>query len=210
MVNPVLVSKAAKLAASKGGASKMMASAAKGQMGAARVAAARQARAVANRCRANPEACKAQALGAAKFVGNMRTAASGQPQPAPAAQSAPATGGNNAQAAAIGRAVMAASARAKGGMAIKGGRYYLHKGEKVVSKRSVPKVTKAMKKAGMRVRHKGKATVKKVPFVPLSKLRKMGKGGTVLKTGVHVLKPGQRIIPASKATKAKAAIKKYS
>lgn len=202
MINPGL----AKLAASKGGASKMMASAAKGQMGAARVAAVRQARAMANRCRANPEACKAQALGAAKFVGNMRGAVAGQRQPAPAVPGAPAAPG----APPPGAKTMTTYTFSKGGVARKGGRYYLHKGEKVVSKRSVPKVTKAMRKAGMRVRHKGKAAVKKVPFVPLLKLRKMGKGGAVLKTGVHVLKPGQRIVPASKVTKAKAAIKKYS
>lgn len=96
----------------------------------------------------------------------------------------------------------------KGGVVRKGGRYYLHKGEKVVAKRSVPKVTKAMQKDGMRVRHKGAAAVKKVPFVPLSKLRNIGNGGAVLKTGLHVLKAGQRVIPASKVAKAKKAIKK--
>ncbi len=101
-------------------------------------------------------------------------------------------------------------AMSKGGIIRKGGRYYLHKGEKVVSKRSVPKVTKAMQKAGMTLRHKGRAAVKKVPFIPMNKIRNMANGGTVLKTGLHILKPGQRIIPASKATKAKVAIKKYS
>ncbi len=203
MVNPMMA-KVAMGALKKGGASKMMATAAKGQMGAARVAAVRHARAAANRCRANPEACKAQALGAAKFVGNMRTVALPQ-QTAPAAPVV--QGSGTAQEAAIGRAILAAS-RAKGGIIRKDGRYYLHKGEKVVAKRSVPKVTKAMQKDGMRVRHKGAAAVKKVPFVPLSKLRKMGNGGAVLKTGLHVLKAGQRVIPASKVAKAKKAIKK--
>tara|TARA_R110002074_G_C12269469_1_gene642005 strand:- start:95 stop:709 length:615 start_codon:yes stop_codon:yes gene_type:complete len=189
----------------KGGASRMMASAAKGQMGAARVAAVRQARAMANRCRVNPAACKNQALGAARFVGNMRGAVRPQGQ-APAAAPG-AQGSGTAQEAAIGRAIMAAS-RAKGGIIRKGGRYYLHRGERVVAKRSVPNVTRAMKKGGMRVRHKGAAAVKKVPFVALSKLRKMGNGGAVLKTGLHVLKAGQRVIPASKVAKAKKAIKK--
>jgi hypothetical protein len=99
---------------------------------------------------------------------------------------------------------------AKGGVVRKGGRYYLHKGEKVVAKRSVPKVTKAMQKEGMRVRHKGQGAVKKVPFVALSKLRKMGNGGAVLKAGLHVLKAGQRVIPASKVPRARKAIKKSS
>jgi len=99
---------------------------------------------------------------------------------------------------------------AKGGIIRKDGRYYLHKGEKVVAKRSVPKVTKAMRKDGMRVRHRGAAAVKKVPFVPLSKLRNMGNGGAVLKTGLHVLKAGQRVIPTTKVPRARKAIRKSS
>ena len=117
-------------------------------------------------------------------------------------QSAPAA------AAPSGPGKMTVTFGSKGLLARKDGRYYLHKGEKVVAKRSVPKVTKAMQKGGMRVRHKGAAAVKKVPFVALSKLRKMGNGGTVLKTGLHVLKAGQRVIPAAKVAKAKKAIKK--
>ncbi len=192
-----MLGKMAMGALKKGGASKMMASAAKGQMGAARVAAVRHARATANRCRANPEACKEKALGAAKFVGNMRGAVrpSGTQTAAPAAP----VGGQGKMTVTFG---------SKGLLTRKGGRYYLHKHEKVLRARSVPKATKAMQKAGMRVRHKGAAAVKKVPFVPLSKLRKMGNGGTVLKTGLHVLKAGQRVIPASKVAKAKKAIKK--
>lgn len=121
--------------------------------------------------------------------------------------------GNAAKGAVAGQAVkhmnqqMAVTTQAKGGVVRKGGRYYLHKGEKVVSKRSVPKVTKAMQKAGMTLRHKGKAAVKKVPFIPMNKIRNMANGGTILKTGLHLLKPGQRVIPASKAAKARKAIK---
>jgi len=161
---------------------------------------------MARQCQKDPEKCKAQAIGAAKLAGEIRGAVKpqGTQTAAPGAPGAPAT------PAAGGQPKSVTYTYAKGGVVRKGGRYYLHKGEKVVSKRSVPKVTKAMQKAGMTLRHKGKAGAKKVPFVPLSKLRKMGNGGAVLKTGVHVLKPGQRIIPASKATKAKAAIKKYS
>ena len=102
---------------------------------------------------------------------------------------------------------MTGAAMSRGGIARKGGRYYLHRGEKVVSKRSVPKVTRAMKKAGMTLRHKGRAAVKKVPFIPMNKIRNMANGGTVLKDGMHLLKPGQRVIPASKAAKARKAIK---
>ena len=102
---------------------------------------------------------------------------------------------------------MAGTAMSRGGVTRKGGSYYLHKGEKVVSKRSVPKVTRAMKKAGMTLRHKGRAVVKKVPFIPMNKIRNMANGGTVLKNGMHLLKPGQRVIPASKVAKARKAIK---
>lgn len=198
-------SKMAMGALSKGGASKMMATAARGQMGAARVAAVRHARATANRCRANPEACmkkaQGQALGAAKFVGNMRGAVKpqGTQTAAPVAPGVPAAGGQPKSVT---------YTYAKGGVVRKGGRYYLHKGEKVVAKRSVSKVTKAMQKDGMRVRHKGPGGVRKVPFVPLSKLRKMGNGGAVLKTGLHVLKAGQRVIPTTKVPRARKAIKK--
>ena len=163
--------------------------------------AKKQVSVMAQKCQANPEACKANALSKAKFVGNMRTAVrpQGTQTAAPAAPEAPAAGGPGKMTVTFG---------SKGLLARKDGRYYLHKGEKVVAKRSVPKVTKAMQKDGMRVRHKGEAAVKKVPFVALSKLRKMGNGGAVLKTGLHVLKAGQRVIPASKVAKAKKAIKK--
>ena len=167
-----------------------MASAAKGQVGAARRLAVTKAKAMANRCAVNPNACKGQLLGAAGFVGNMGSALRPQMQQQQMPQQY--------------------QQMAKGGVVRKGGRYYLHKGEKVVAKRSVPKVTKAMQKDGMRVRHKGAAAVKKVPFVPLSKLRNMGNGGAVLKTGLHVLKAGQRVIPASKVPRARKAIKKSS
>ena len=162
-------SKMAMGALSKGGASKMVATA---------------ARATVNRCRANPEACmkkaQDQALGAATFASKMRGAVKpqGTQTATPVAPGVPAAGGQPKSVT---------YTYAKGGVVRKGGRCYLHKGEKVVAKRSVSKVTKAMQKDGMRVRHKGPGGVRKVPFVPLSKLRKMGNGGAVLKLSlIHI------------------------
>ena len=84
----------------------------------------------------------------------------------------------------------------------------LHKGEKVVAQKNNMKATKAMKKAGMKTRNNGKGAKAMVPKVPMNRLRNMAKGGSVMRTGLYVVRVGQRVIPKNKINAFRKAMKK--
>ena len=84
----------------------------------------------------------------------------------------------------------------------------LHKGEKVVAQKNNMKATKAMKKAGMKTRNSGKGAKAMVPRIPMNRLRNMAKGGSVMRTGLYVVRVGQRVIPKNKINAFRKAMKK--
>jgi hypothetical protein len=84
----------------------------------------------------------------------------------------------------------------------------LHKGEKVVAQRNNNKATKAMKKAGMKTRTSGRGAKSMVPKVPMNRLRNLAKGGSVFRTGLYVLRVGQRVVPKNKVNSFNKAMKR--